>query len=204
MDGSNSNVAELDNLIVQYPPAVLPLTLTSFEAVNVGSSNQLNWTMAQEAQLKSYTVERSGNGADFAAIDSIAPQRGDGTHTYSYADNEPLATSYYRLRMTDINGASTYSAVKKISLTGPAGISVSCYPNPVVNYAVLRFELAVSANYRYSVYTADGRLFQTGAFAISGAGQQAGINLSAAPRGILFIRIESDAAFASTLEVLRQ
>ena len=204
MDGSNSNVAELDNLIVQPPPAVLPLTLISFDAVNTGSSNQLNWTMAQEAQLMSYTVERSGNGADFTAIDSIAPQGGDGTHNYSYTDNTPLSTSFYRLRMTDIDGVATYSGVKKISLAGAATISVSCYPNPVVDLAFLHFELAVSANYRYSVYTADGRLFQTGAFAVSGAGQQVGINLSAAPRGILFIRLESDAAFASTLEVLRQ
>ena len=204
MDGSNSNVAELDNLIVQPPPAVLPLTLISFDALNTGSSNQLNWTVAQEAQLMSYTVERSGNGADFTAIDSIAPQGGDGTHDYSYTDNTPLSTSYYRLRMTDIDGTAAYSAVKKISLAGSAVVSVSCYPNPVVDLAFLHFELAVSANYRYSVYTADGRLFQTGAFAVSGAGQQVGINLSAAPRGILFIRLESDAAFASTLEVLRQ
>jgi hypothetical protein len=204
MDGSNSNAAELDNLIVQVPPAVLSLALISFDALNTGSSNQLNWSMAQEAQLRNYTIERSGNGVDFAAIDSVAPQEGDGTHTYSYADNTPLSTSYYRLRMTDIDGAATYSSIKKISLAAGAAISVSCYPNPVVDHAVLRFGLASSANYRYSVYTADGRLFKTGAFTVSGAGQQEGINLSAAPRGILFIRLESDAAVASTLEVLRQ
>jgi hypothetical protein len=204
MDGSNSNVAELDNLIVQYPPAILPLTLISFDALNTGSTNQLDWSMAQEAQLRTYTIERSGDGADFAAMDSITPQGGDGTHTYSYTDHTPLSTSYYRLKMTDIDGAATYSPVKRISLAGKAAVSVSCYPNPVVDYAILHFEAAVSADYRYSVYTADGRLIQTGAFTISGAGQQAGINLSAAPRGMLFIRLESDAAAASTLEVLRQ
>jgi hypothetical protein len=205
MDGSNSNVSELDNLIVQVPPAVLALTLTSFDALNTGSTNQLNWSTAQDAHLRNYTIERSANGVTFAAIDSVMPQAVDGMHTYSYVDNNPLPTSYYRLQMTDIDGTATYSPVKRISLavSAASAISVTCYPNPVVDYASLHFDQALSGNYRYSVYTADGRLFQTGAFTISGAGQQAGINLSSAPRGILFIRLDSDVATATTIEVLK-
>jgi hypothetical protein len=206
MDGSNSNAAELDNLIVQVPPAVLPLTLISFDGLNTGATNQLNWSTAQEAQLRDYTIERSADATQFTAIATIAPERGEAKNTYTYTDNNPLTTSYYRIKMTDVDGTATWSTVKRISLAaiGAAAISVTCYPNPVVDYASLHFDQALSGNYRYSVYTADGRLFQTGVFTISGAGQQASINLSAAPRGILFIRLGSDAAAASTLEVLRQ
>jgi hypothetical protein len=204
MDGSNSNVAELDNLIVQAPPAVLALTLISFDALKTGSSNQLNWSASQEAQLTNYSVERSADGTQFSAMATITPQQGETTHTYTYTDNNPLATSYYRLMMTDIDGAATYSAVKKISLASTTAISVTCYPNPVVDYAMLHFDQALPANYHYSVLTADGRLLQTGIFTISGTGQQTVLNLSTAPKGMLFIRVESDAAVASTLEVLRQ
>ena len=205
MDGSNSNVAELDNLIVQVPPAVLALTLTSFDALNAGASNNLDWSAGQEAQLMDYTIERSADGTQFSAIATMAPEQGDGTHTYTYTDNNPLSTSYYRLKMTDIDGAATWSPVKRISLAATAapGISVTCYPNPVVDHASLHFEQALSGNYRYSVYTADGRVLRTGAFAVSGAGQQVGIDLSTAPRGVLLIRLESDVAAATTLEVLR-
>jgi hypothetical protein len=203
MDGSNSNVAELDNLIVQVPPAVLALTLTSFDALNRGSSNRLNWSAAQDAQLSNYTIERSGDGTQFSAIATISPEQGESTHTYTYTDNNPVATSYYRLMMTDVDGGATYSPVKRISLASSTGVSITCYPNPVVDYAWLHFDQALSANYHYSVYTADGRLFQTGAFTIGGAGQQAGINLSNAPRGILFIRLDSDVSTATTLEVLK-
>jgi hypothetical protein len=205
MDGSNSNVAELDNLIVQVPPAVLSLTLISFDALNTGSSNQLNWSTVQEAQLRDYTIERSADGTQFTAIATMAPEQGAATNTYTYTDNNPLTTSYYRLKMTDIDGTATYSPVKRISLaaTPTAAISVTCYPNPVVDYASLHFDQALSGNYRYSVYTADGRLFQTGAFTISGAGQQAAINLSRASRGILFIRLDSDLTTITTLEVLK-
>jgi hypothetical protein len=204
MDGSNSNAAELDNLIVQAPPAVLALTLTSFDALNTGSSNQLNWSASQDAQLTNYSVERSADGTQFSAMATITPEQGETTHTYTYTDNNPLATSFYRLMMTDIDGGVTYSAIKKISLVSTTAISVTCYPNPVVDYAILHFDQALAGNYRYSVLTADGRLLQTGAFAVSGAGQQVVLNLSTAPKGMLFIRLESDAAAASTLEVLRQ
>ena len=205
MDGSNSNVAELDNLIVQVPSAVLALSLTSFDALNTGVSNRLDWSAAQESQLRDYTIERSADGTRFTAIGTMTPEPGDATHTYTYTDNNPIATSYYRLMMTDIDGTATYSSIKRISLaaTAAGAISVTCYPNPVVGYASLHFDQAVSGNYRYSVYTADGRLLRTGAFALSGAGQQAGIDLSAAPRGVLFIRLESDGGLGSTLAVLK-
>ena len=205
MDGSNSNAAELDNLIVQVPPAVLALSLTSFDVLNTGASNRLDWGAEQEAQLRDYTIERSADGTRFSAIATMAPEQGATTNAYTYTDNNPSATSYYRLRMTDMEGTATYSPVKKVSLaaTATAAISVTCYPNPVVGYALLHFDQALSGNYRYSVYTADGRLLRTGAFAVSGAGQQAGIDLSAAPRGVLFIHLESDVAAATTLEVLK-
>jgi hypothetical protein len=203
MDGSNSNVAELDNLIVQVPPAVLALTLTSFDALNTGASNRLDWSAAQDAELRGYTIERSGDGNQFSAIATISPAQGESTHTYTYTDNSPVAISYYRLEMTDIDGTVSYSPVKRISLASTTGVSVTCYPNPVVDFVWLHFDQALAANYHYSVYTADGRLFQTGVFAISGAGQQAGINLGNAPRGILFIRLDSDVTAATTLEVLK-
>jgi hypothetical protein len=204
MDGSGSTAAELDNLIVQVPPAVLPLTLISFDVRNTGTSNQLDWTMEQEAQLQDYTVERSADGTQFSAITTITPQQGDVTHTYTYTDHTPLPTSYYRLKMTDNDGATTWSAVKKITLVATGGVSVTCYPNPVVDYANLRFDQTLPANYRYSILTADGRLIQAGAFTISGTGQQVAINLSAAPKGMLFIRLNVDESTSSILEVLKK
>ena len=205
MDGSNSNTAELDNLIVQVPPAVLALTLTYFDALNTGASNTLDWSVAHDAQLRDYTIERSADGNQFSAIATVAPEDGVAMSRYSYQDNSPLPVSFYRLKMTDIDGAATYSPVKKISLaaTATVAISVNCYPNPVVDYTSLHFDQALSGNYRFSVYTADGRVHRTGAFAVSGAGQQVGIDLSTAPRGVLFIHLESDAAAATTLEVLK-
>jgi Secretion system C-terminal sorting domain len=199
MDGSGSNKAELDNLIVQSPNVVLPLQLLSFDAINDGNANKLSWTAAQEEELLDYTVERSTDGAQFTAAGTIAPRQ---DHTYTFTDNTPAATSYYRLKLTSIDGTSTYSGVKKVSLS--ASVSVTCYPNPVVDYANIRFNHAATGSYRYTVLQSDGHTLQSGVFELGNADQQISLNLSTAPKGILFIRVQGDDAVASTFEVLRK
>lgn len=199
MDGSNNNKAELDNLIVQSPPVVLPLQLLSFDAINEGKANKLSWTAAQEDQLLDYTIERSADGAQFTAAGTVTPSP---DHSYAFTDNTPAATSYYRLKLTSVDGTSTYSGVKKISLS--ASVSVTCYPNPVVDYANIRFNHAATGSYRYTVLQSDGHTLQSGVFELGNADQQLSLNLSTAPRGLLFIRVQGDDAVASTFEVLRK
>jgi hypothetical protein len=94
------------------------------------------------------------------------------------------------------------SAAKKLSWAN-VDVTVTCYPNPVVDYANLRFDQTPAANYRYSVSTEDGKVVQTGTFAISAIGQQVVINLSNAPKGMLIVRLEVGDATASILQVLK-
>jgi hypothetical protein len=83
-------------------------------------------------------------------------------------------------------------------------VTVTCYPNPVVDYANLRFDQTPPANYRYTVTTEDGKLVQTGTFAISSIGQQFAINLSSAPKGMLLVRLDVGDATASIFQILKK
>jgi hypothetical protein len=94
-------------------------------------------------------------------------------------------------------------AAKKPSWSN-VDVTVTCYPNPVVDYANLRFDQTPAANYRYSVSTEDGKIVQTGTFAISTIGQQVVINLSAAPKGMLIVRLDVDDATASIFQILKK
>ena len=92
---------------------------------------------------------------------------------------------------------------KKLSWAN-VDVSVTCYPNPVVDYANLRFDQTPAANYRYTVSTEDGKVVQTGTFAISAIGQQFAINLSTAPKGMLMVRLEVGDATASIFQILKK
>jgi Secretion system C-terminal sorting domain len=110
-----------------------------------------------------------------------------------------LTVSAKAQSMTELNR----DAAKKLNWAN-VDVTVTCYPNPVVDYANLRFDQTPPANYRYSVSTEDGKIVQTGTFAISTTGQQVAINLSTAPKGMLIVRLEVGDATASIFQILKK
>jgi hypothetical protein len=204
MDGSNNNVAELDNLIIQTPPILLPLELLSFDAHTTGSSNTLDWTTSRENNTHEFIIQRSEDGISYQVIGTVAALGSQaGNNDYQFTDNLPAATSYYRLKMTDLDGAFTYSAVKKLS--GAAAVSISCYPNPVIDFVNVRFNDTKSDTYQYSVTTSDGKTIQSGRIEIDGSGQQLNLNLAAAPKGLVIIRVEDTGARnTATFKIIRK
>ncbi len=204
MDGSGNNVAELDSLVIQVPPAILPLTLLSFDARSAGSSNALDWTTTREVNLSEFVVERSSDGVEYKAIGNRgAQQTYSGNNYYSFTDSLPASTSFYRLRMIDMDGSYSYSAIKAVN--HGAAISISCYPNPVINLVNIRIDDPNFSSYRYSVITADGRTLQTGMIEGGGAGQQTSINVAAAPKGMLIMRVQgADNGATAVFKLLKQ
>lgn len=183
MDGSGSNVAELDNLLIQYPPVILPLALLSFEAVAALPVAQLSWTTMHEQDLQEFVVERSLDGVTYHSLGSVTAQQGNTTtQTYRFTDAAPAAVNFYRLKMIDIDGSFSYSPVKKVS--SATDVAISCYPNPVIDLVNIK----VSKTAPYTIATMDGRILQTGLI----TGGQASLNMSAAPKGILIVRVGNE------------
>ncbi|HLZ88200.1 MAG TPA: T9SS type A sorting domain-containing protein [Puia sp.] len=199
MDGSGAAFPILDNFIAQTPLVVLPVQLLSFDATTADGANQLEWTTADPGHLRDFTIERSANGTDFTAIGALDAQPGN---NYHYTDNNPPATSFYRLRMTDADGTSTWSPVRKLSIA--TDISISCYPNPVVNYASIRLNNTAPETWRLTVATLDGRLIRTGELEAASAGQQFNLDLTTAPKGILLISLQTANHATRTFKILKQ
>jgi hypothetical protein len=204
MDGSSSTIAVLDNFIAQVPLIVLPLQLLSFDAQSAGSVNALTWTTTREVGVSDFVVERSSDGVQFRSIgDRVAQQGFSDDNDYSFTDSLPTPTSFYRLKMTDLDGTFSYSPVKEVN--SAVAVSVSCYPNPVVNSVNIRIDDPKPAVYRYSVVTTDGRILQAGVIEAGGAGQQTSLNLTAAPRGMLILRVQdADNSTAGVFKIFKQ
>jgi Secretion system C-terminal sorting domain len=204
MDGSGADVAELDSLVVQVPPVVLPLQLLSWDARSVGPINDLDWTTTREVNVSEFVVERSSDGVQFKAIGNRpAQQIYSGNNDYSFIDSLPAPTSFYRLRMIDIDGSFSYSAIKEVNHA--SAISITCYPNPVINQVNVRIDDPNISSYRYSVITVDGRTLRTGMIEGGGAGQQTSINVAEAPKGILIMRVQgADNGTTAVFKLLKQ
>ena len=117
--------------------APLPVILASFNARVVGESNVLvNWLATNTQQDKEYLVERSADGKTFSPIGSVTPTIGT---DYRLHDYEPLmGKSYYRLRITGINGQVTYSEIRSVVLDISGNVpTVRLYPSPAKDYVII-------------------------------------------------------------------
>ena len=97
----------------------LPIQLTSFDPSILSNAVQLQWTTASEINNDFFTIERSTDANNWNAI-GVVKGAGNSSNNidYSWMDNTPVSgDSYYRLKQTDFDGKSTYSAVKTVKFT---------------------------------------------------------------------------------------
>ena len=93
--------------------STLPLRLLSFEGKAASHGNSLTWTTAEEIDVKRFVIERSENAIDFYSIGTVAAKNISDNQQYQFADNNvpTIVSVYYRLKMEDIDGLSSYSSV---------------------------------------------------------------------------------------------
>jgi len=110
------------------------LSLLSFTGTLLNSDVTLKWATSAEVNVSRFVVERSQGGSSaFAPIGSVAALSASGTNHYSYLDKGVSPGVYfYRLKMQDRDGQSTYSPVVAISSNSLTS-QVILYPNPVTD-----------------------------------------------------------------------
>lgn len=125
--------------------APTPVKMTSFTVKKEGSNAVLRWSTSSELQNSHYEIERSFNAVDFTKMGEVA---GKGTtnltSNYSYPDAiDNLVTTivYYRLRIVDLDGKSTYTQILPLRLDGKVILSsVKAYPNPFTSNIKLQIQ----------------------------------------------------------------
>jgi hypothetical protein len=120
----------IDDVTIAWGSA-MPVELTSFEGKYTGGgANLLTWTTASERDNKGFDIERSIDGKNFEAIGQI--KGNNKPSTYQFMDNQPFATSYYRLKQMDFDGKVSYSAIVSVVRQGK-GTGLKVYPTLVTN-----------------------------------------------------------------------
>lgn len=117
----------------------LPLTLLQFSVTQQSTANYLVWQTANELNTQAFIIERGTNGINFTNIGSV-PATGNsaGPELYSFTDAHPPAgTSFYRLKMTDIDGTFTFSRTVAVKRSETAK-ALQLFPNPTTGQLYIR------------------------------------------------------------------
>jgi hypothetical protein len=140
----------------------LPVHLLTFTGEKQANSAQLVWTSASEESFRGYSVERSTDGRAFSEVGFVIARGAVTTQRYNYNDNLVGLTTpyvYYRLRLVDLNGSYSYSAVVRLALGSDGAQSMIVLGNPVTTGAIrLQVNSAGATLARISVTDIGGRI----------------------------------------------
>ena len=181
----------LDNIKVGTCAArILPVEWIDFTAELQQKEVLLKWSTADEENNTGFYIERSADGRPFADL-GFVPTAGANGNEYEYQDNDlPINTSYlyYRLRQEDLDGRTSYSAIREVKLQPERQWII--YPNPAHKACTLSFSAAPFLSAEVSLRDLNGRQLwrrtnwqpETDLL----------IDLENIPAGVYLIRIETD------------
>jgi hypothetical protein len=156
-EGPTASVA--DWCVVITTGELLPVELTSFEAVINESDVRLTWTTSTETDNAGFEIQRYDAG-EFVAVAFV---EGAGSTTsrqdYSYVveDLSP-GPQKFRLSQVDFDGAFEYSETVEVFIEIPGGYDLSApFPNPFNSRAEFTLLVAEEQEVQIVAYDAIGR-----------------------------------------------
>jgi endonuclease I len=115
---------------------LVPISLTSFKVSKINNDIEINWSVVDDPNVKSYEVERSTDGLHFNKIGSSNKLN---SHQYNYTDSKlPDANKiFYRLKIIYTDGKTDYSKIVDIKTDNSSAVLI--YPNPVKDNFTISF-----------------------------------------------------------------
>jgi len=131
---SGSTVLSRISNVTGLVPGTLPVDFLEFTASRVDRQSVLQWQVNDQLDLRSYVVERSGNGRVFAAIGEVAALSGQ--ENYQFTDGSPLdGNNFYRIAGKDLDGKQTYSPVRLVRFDA-SGVTIVLSPVPTYTHSI--------------------------------------------------------------------
>jgi hypothetical protein len=173
---------------------VLPLRLSSLQAVYNNGRVQLNWLTYIQSDVRSFTIEYSQDGKSFTVAGELAATgTNDQTAPYMYMHMPAVTgTLFYRVRETTVDGTMYYSNMVAVKTGNALLARTDVFPNPFTDLLQISMQLEKTGMIQVALYDASGRLVrrsqQTGML-----GQNTIVmgNLSALPPGIYLLQIKA-------------
>ena len=183
----------------------MPLNLLKFSGRNDNGAGLLNWTMADQKDLKGFRVEKSIDGKNFSDIGFVAPSVDKASEVnYAFTDRNLSQDSYYRIRMTHQDGTSTVSQVVIIRIEMLGNADVQLYPNPSATGAQISIDGNLSGmDVDVRIIGTDGRENGTLSGELETVNAQFSNIVKSLPAGVYQIKVVTEEA-TKTVRLIKQ
>lgn len=171
------------------PCIPLPIDLLSFRAYVKEANNEILWETANESGIAKYILESSVDGTVFADLGDVMA-KGDDDNMYTYLHENPQSNlNYYRLRILDKDGQSTYSQVVSILRNDKGFYTLS--PNPTTGKLNINISgLPLQTNrVAYTITDLNGRNLLSKDIVVNAKNAQFSESLKSLPAGMYFVQL---------------
>jgi Secretion system C-terminal sorting domain len=197
--GALTGTNRIDNFIVTFN-SVLPIELTSFNAIANNATTKLTWQTASEKNNSHFAIERSQNGETFSSLGEVKGSGNSVTaHDYSFTDATPYkGINYYRLRQVDFDGTESVSKTVSVNFDGKGRNKMKVYPTLVQDN--LTVEVEGDAKSEITIRDLTGRVILTKN--TEGPSAQV-LNLGGFSNGLYLLSVRTNDGF-ETIKITKQ
>ena len=165
----------------------LPLGIKSFTGqLNSDKTVTLRWDVEDQHGVSEYQIEESRDGITYTMIGSEPKNI---FTTYTFNDQQVSGgKTYYRLKVVELSGRSSYTNIVLINVK--EGLVVSVYPNPVKDKFTIQ-QFGGLHNRTAVLSDIQGKVMQN----IKITSQQQPVNIEGYTKGVYFLKLEDGTIF---------
>lgn len=190
IDGFGGSNCKYDILAINAAP--LSVKMKSFDGWRGNGFNFLTWVTLTETNHQYFEIERSEDAINFSTLGKV---NGAGTSTveirYSFKDEKPLQTGYYRLKQVDMDSYVTYSRVIRIIWPAQSMLQ-AIFQNPVHGILKANLETTEAGAAQIHIVDVSGKTMLTEFFKLQKGFNQYQANLNRLSPGTYYLVITRD------------
>ncbi len=195
----------MGNFTISTTGTALPMELLSFSAKSSKSDNIVEWKTAREQNTKIHLVQRSANGTDgWSNIGSVAAAgNSDLVKNYSFVDNKPMVSNFYRLKTIDIDSRESFSAIVSVTRKVEVYKVAQVYPNPTDNDLNINIEAPASDEVSLEISDILGKSVYTKQLELTEGMNSKVIDIANLPQGSYYLSITNSNGVRNTTKVIK-
>jgi hypothetical protein len=184
---------------------LLPSKIISFKAVKHNSYHSLEFAIGCAADYADFELQRSADGKTFTSINNFRASQERCNQPFSIDDQNILAyKNYYRLKMTDANGAIIYSTIELISYRNKNVEVIGLMPNVTSSNTMLNVAVQKAAKIFVTILAADGRILMQKEYNVMPGTNRLPVDVSALSAGTYFLKCTAADLSTVSLAFLKQ
>ncbi|MEJ7914287.1 MAG: T9SS type A sorting domain-containing protein, partial [Chitinophagaceae bacterium] len=176
---------------VGRPGVVLPVTLLDFRGKPEAETVVLDWSTSSEYEAKQFEVQKSSDGVLFYTRGLVNAAGNSSVHqVYSFTDKQLSENNYYRLKISDRDGRSSFSQVVLIRNSGITQ-KVWVVNNPFQDFIDLKFAKSNGGKTGVELIDAAGNLVYRRNYRSTGESLKVDLSSLSLPPGVYVLKVEA-------------